>query len=979
MKRFLRVTMGILLLALSVAATQIPAESLRAAADQSEFQLDGTTLVKYTGTATAVSVPAEVTKIGEEAFRANQTLKSVKLPKNLETIGNGAFSYCSALQQVNIPDSVKEIGAGAFSCCTSLSSLSLGSGVEKLGSGILAGCSALQSVKVDKKNNSFTADNGNLYDRDMTCLYQYAMGKTADSYRLPDSVKKIDKYAFWGCRNLNTVELNSYITAIPGYAFSNCTSLENIRIPYSVKSIEAKAFEDCINLKELSLPASVTRIHDTTFDGCTRLTLTGEAGSTAEAYSNDFNQREKVVQAEYEDLSERNSTEDQQISVNPAEENGQDTTAAGNTEETSKETGHANWDGRMLGSAVIKGNQAVVYIDNAVTQVKSGDSQTPETQREKEPNREEKSTGEQTREKLSDLTEPEVEDSAEAVGQSSQTDEKGLYLPKYTITAQGDLAGQAYYRNKDMTEYTIPSTVTRIGEFAFARSSLTSIVIPEGVKEIGYGAFYHCDKLTQIQFPDSLEVIEPEAFAKTGYLENYRKNQASSFPFLIVGNGILLDYAGSDEKIEIPEGVTYIAPEVFKGHTEITSVLLPDSLKTIGEGAFEQCSSLTQVQGGSNVKKIQDRAFAGCPLETVRIPDQVESLGLGAFDLTESSVRPDARVAVFHGNIPVVTHEKSAERLSNESYRIRALNGVSYAVVDAAVSVDSLKGTVLDPEQFGFQGVILSIASDTDRTVQLKESTLTEEEAAAIQLPSTIEIYGRQYRILNPEALQELSQENSQQKQARESSLQEQEAGTVRVSGNTENIPVSQVRAAIGDRTHAYTLDIRENEGVSGRMKDAYEKAFQTDSPADLTACELTLTEQESGIPISRLGKDAVRISMPVPERCRDGKLFILCTDQDGQLENVSYVLEETASGQIVTFETSHFSDFAFFTTGTSLYAEGNVLSGKVNITQFSTKDASPDTGDYFSPKWILSAGLFFTALAVLFYRRRPKNKIAEK
>lgn len=952
MKRFLRVTMGILLLALSVAATQIPAESLCAAADQSEFQLDGTTLVKYTGTATAVSVPAEVTKIGEEAFRANQTLKSVKLPKNLETIGNGAFSYCSVLQQVNIPDSVKEIGAGAFSCCTSLSSLNLGSGVEKLGSGILAGCSTLQSVKVDKKNKSFTADNGNLYDRDMTCLYQYAIGKTADSYRLPDFVKKIDKYAFWGCRNLNTVELNSNITAIPGYAFSNCTSLENIRIPYSVKSIDAKAFEDCINLKEVSLPASVTRIHDTAFDGCTHLILAGEAGSTAEAYANDFNQREKVVQAEYEDLSDHNRTEDQQIPVNPAEDNGQDITAAGNTEDPSKETDHANWDGRMLGSAVIRGNQAVVYIDNAVAQVKSGEA-------------------------LSDLTDPEAEDSAETLGESSGADEKGLYLPKYTITVQGDLADQAYYRNKDMTEYTIPSTVTRIGEFAFARSGLTSIVIPEGVKEIGYGAFYHCGQLTQIQFPDSLEIIEPEAFAKTGYLDNYRKNQASSFPFLIVGNGILLDYAGSDKKIEIPEGVIYIAPNVFKGHTEITSVLLPDTLKTIGEGAFEQCTALTQVQGGGNVKKIQDRAFAGCPLETVRIPDQVESLGLGAFDLTESSVRQDARVAVFHGNVPVVTHEKSAERLSNESYRIRALNGVSYAVVDAAVSVDSLKGTVLDPEQFGFQGVILSIASDTDRTVQLKGSTLTEEEAAALQLPSTIEIYGRQYRILNPEALQKLSQEGSQQKQAQESSLQE--AGTVRVSGNTENIPVSQVRATIGDMTHAYTLDIRESEGGSGRMKDAYAKAFRTDPPTDLTACELTLTEQESGVPISRLGKDAVRISMPVPERCRDGKLFILCTDEDGQLENVSYVLEETASGQIITFETSHFSDFAFFTTGASLYAEGNVSNGKVNITQFSTKDASPDTGDYLSPKWILSAGLFFTALAVLFYRRRPKNKIIEK
>ena len=81
-------------------------------ANQSDalFQLDGTVLIKYTGTDKIVSVPASITEISRDAFADNEYMVEVSLPKQLVKIDNNAFSNCSMLEKVIIPDQVTEIG-----------------------------------------------------------------------------------------------------------------------------------------------------------------------------------------------------------------------------------------------------------------------------------------------------------------------------------------------------------------------------------------------------------------------------------------------------------------------------------------------------------------------------------------------------------------------------------------------------------------------------------------------------------------------------------------------------------------------------------------------------------------------------------------------------------------------------------------------------------------------------------------------------
>lgn len=73
---------------------------------------------------------------------------------------------------------------------------------------------------------------------------------------------------------------------------------------------------------------------------------------------------------------------------------------------------------------------------------------------------------------------------------------------------------------------------------------------------------------------------------------------SASYPYLVVGDGILLAYDGNDSIVNIPAGVKRIVPECFRDHMGITAVNLPDSLTGIGENAFAGCKNLKTVNGG---------------------------------------------------------------------------------------------------------------------------------------------------------------------------------------------------------------------------------------------------------------------------------------------------------------------------------------------------------------------------------------------
>jgi len=171
--------------------------------DNPDFNIKGTELVKYLGTAEVVTIPKGIKRLGTGAFWNNTTIKTVQLPQGLECIAGDAFVYCENLESITIPSSVESIGDNPF-----------------------AGCPKLIIRNLSK---DFVFEDGILFDRDRRSLIHYTPSKLDNQYAIPESVEWIGKHSFYKCENLRKVIINKNASYMGNNAFSDCTniSLEN--------------------------------------------------------------------------------------------------------------------------------------------------------------------------------------------------------------------------------------------------------------------------------------------------------------------------------------------------------------------------------------------------------------------------------------------------------------------------------------------------------------------------------------------------------------------------------------------------------------------------------------------------------------------------------------------------------------------------------------------------------------------------------
>lgn len=193
------------------------------------------------------------------------------------------------------------------------------------------------------------------------------------------------------------------------------------------------------------------------------------------------------------------------------------------------------------------------------------------------------------------------------------------------------ISENAFQNSTGLKSITIPSSVTIIEMFAFIGCTgltsvvfnspsalttiersvfdgckgLTSVTIPNSVKTIGDYAFNDCTALASVTIPNSVLNIGDFAFKKTAWLGN------QSDEFVIVNN-VLLEYTGTTNNIlTLPNSITSIGGGAFDSHTELTSIIIPSSVTTIGESAFNGCTGLASITIPSSVATIKLNAFYG--------------------------------------------------------------------------------------------------------------------------------------------------------------------------------------------------------------------------------------------------------------------------------------------------------------------------------------------------------------------------------
>ncbi len=204
-------------------------------------------------------------------------------------------------------------------------------------------------------------------------------------------------------------------------------------------------------------------------------------------------------------------------------------------------------------------------------------------------------------------------------------------------------------------ELVIPDSVQTIGRSAFEGTGFTSLNLGNSVKEIGVSAFYNCATMTgNLVIPASVTTIGKNAFAKTGF------------------NG----------KLDFQAQIEEFPAAIFK-ELNFTSVSFSDSVKTIGDHAFENCKLLTTVTFGQGLETIGSFAFEGSgisgklifPDSLKRIKDYAFSNCLGITEIDFPEGNATIEYAAFTGDtgvqkIKIPLSEIQFDKLNNGGYWI---------------------------------------------------------------------------------------------------------------------------------------------------------------------------------------------------------------------------------------------------------------------------------------------------------------------
>lgn len=173
----------------------------------------------------------------------------------------------------------------------------------------------------------------------------------------------------------------------------------------------------------------------------------------------------------------------------------------------------------------------------------------------------------------------------------------------------------AFEQTRSMVSATLPTTITAVPERMFYASYVERVSLPVGLQSIGKAAFFNCMHLTDLQLPEGLITIEGSAFSGCTVLKELTLPGSLKH----VGEKV---FGGSNiEIVHVEEGITELAPVMF-ADCPLTQVDLPNTLTTIQDAAFYNCTKLKEITLPNSVTQLGEGVFQGCSsLSQVRLSE----------------------------------------------------------------------------------------------------------------------------------------------------------------------------------------------------------------------------------------------------------------------------------------------------------------------------------------------------------------------
>ena len=579
---------------------------------------------------TSIAIPDGVTSIGRAAFYGCSGLTSIAIPDGVTSIGGSTFYGCSGLTSVTIPDGVTSIGGSAFSWCSGLTSVTIPNSVTSIGDEAFTGCSAIKIVVLPGRFQ-------------MSAIFPSSFRSITDATIAQDSTG-IAGSMFSGCSGLTSITIPNGVTSIGNYAFSGCSGLTSITIPDGVTSIGSNAFYGCSGLTSVTIPDAVTSIGSSAFYGCSGLMSITIGNGVTSIGSSAFSNCSELTEVYISDLAAWCGISFGDSSSNPCcyahrlfldgEEIMNLVIPDGVTGIGSRAfSGCSGLTSVTIPDSVTSIGSSAFYGCSGLTSITIPDSVT--------------NIGDNAFYGCSRLEEVHISDLATWCGIDFGVWSNPLECAHHLFVNGSEvtdlvvpgnvtrIGGAAFRRCHGLTSVTIPDQVVEIGGWAFSDcTNLVSATIGNSVTNIGSNAFYHCSGLTSITIPDSVTSIGLSAFDGCSGLTEVHISDLAAWCGIAFRNSesnpcyyahhLFLD-GGEVTSLVIPDGVTSVGSYAFQNCSELTSVTIPNSVTSIGSSAFSGCSGLTSITIPNSVASIGEKAFKDCSaIKSVVLPGQFQ-------------------------------------------------------------------------------------------------------------------------------------------------------------------------------------------------------------------------------------------------------------------------------------------------------------------------------------------------------------------
>ena len=510
----------------------------------------------------SVELPSSLKTIENQAFVRCDNIKELNFPEGLEKIGYGAFCFNYKLESINIPSSLQSIEGVAFAF-TAITELTIPNTLKSIGNGAFSQNYALKKVTLpqsDLKIYEKAFFNCGIEELTIPAKLELA---GPEIFQCNNSLKKVTvetgqtlaEDIFNDCSALQSVTLPNGLESIAKGAFSECKSLKNINLPLSLKEIEDSAFSES-GLTSIDIPDSVEYIGDSAFEQCeiTKVRLPKSLKSTGKyifAYC-------PITEIDFNGYSKSDYC-------------------------------------AFLGTAI----KELVLPDSVTTIAYRSFADCSE---------------------LIKIEIPDTVISIEANSFENTAWEKAqangaLYLNKALYLYKGSLKDSdrtlkvkdgtkiissywAYYSDPSVTTglsaVILPNSFERIDNYSFAGCrALREINLPDRLCRIGDRAFGGCDGIKKLYLPSALTEIGKSAFAGCTSLteitvspDNPNYSSTDGLLYDKSGKTLISCPAGKTGELVIPEGVEAIADFAFDHCKNLSKVIIPESVTSIGKYAI---------------------------------------------------------------------------------------------------------------------------------------------------------------------------------------------------------------------------------------------------------------------------------------------------------------------------------------------------------------------------------------------------------